>query len=362
MWLASIEPLARSIDDRQTQPNRVTFDWPGVTARFAIERASAVEVLINDSTPTGTRFVVSLDGPDGQFERQQIQTFETRRGVHSYPLAAGSVLAAAESVTVSLLHTQEAQYIKSGPSSNVTVLGFATDGLLKEGGPRPWRIEFIGDSITAGYGAAAAVVPCEASVFTNDFSVTYAHLLCESLRAECFIEAYSGIGMYKSFPSPFPGQRLTMPERFHDTLAGVPGGHPWRPGRDGDGWVPQAVVINLGTNDFQPGREDDPAFVVAYVDAYERFVTELAGAYSRPARGPPVFFLGVGPMRLTYAEVVETVLARLAKKGQVEAHYLDLSLAPGYEVGCDFHPAASANKAMADKALPVIAQAMGWLD
>lgn len=223
----------------------------------------------------------------------------------------------------------------------------------------------IGDSITAGYGSNAGTVPCQASIYTNDFSLTYAHLLCASLNADCFVEAVSGIGMYKSYPDPEPGRNLSMPERYHDTLAGLHGAYPWRPGRDGGGWAPHAVVINLGTNDFQPGREGDGAFVAAFVGAYVAFVTELAGAYGKVAeagRGPPVFFLGVGPMRTTYAAAVREVLRRLAL-GPVEAHFLDLSLPEGVELGgCNNHPAAEAQRAMAEKARPVIAQAMGWLD
>lgn len=363
---------------RDEQRSRVTFDWPGVQARFGLQGASAVEVLIDDSTPTGTLFSVSLDGPDGEFQRQHVQTILSRRGVHSYPLASGEVLAAAGNVAVSLLHTQEARFIEAGPSSNVTVLGFATDGSLQGkggggggGGPErlPRRLEIIGDSITAGYGAAATVVPCEASIFTNDHSLTYAHLLCKSLGAECFVEAFSGVGMYRSYPDP--GVNMTMPERFQDTLAGVPGAFPWRAGLDGGGWVPHAVMIALGTNDFQPGSEDDPAFVSAFVDAYVGFVTTLADTYAQaaaddpPAGGPPVFFLAVGPMRMTYAAAVREVLKRLADgKGEtkIEAHYVDLGLDSGFDQGCHRHPAASAHKAMADKAGPAIAQAMRWAD
>ena len=215
-------------------------------------------------------------------------------------------------------------------------------------------------------------MPCNASVFTNDFSVTYAHLLCESLNADCFVEAVSGIGMYRSYPDPGPGRNLTMPERYHDTLTGAHGLYPWRPGKDGGGWAPHAVVINLGTNDFQPGRETDGAFLAAFVEAYVAFVTQLAEAYAKVAeagRGPPAFFLGVGPMRTTYAAAVREVLRRLAgPPGQkaptgIEAYFLDLALPEGVELGgCNSHPAAAAQRAMAEKARPVIAQAMGWLD
>lgn len=132
---------------RDEEYGRATFDWPGVTARFGLERGSALKVSIDDSTPTGTRFAVYLDGPARQFGRQHVQTILTRQGVHSYTLAAGEVLAAAGQVTVSMVHTQEARFIDASTQSNVTVLGFATDGFLAEEGPqpqRPWRMEVRG--------------------------------------------------------------------------------------------------------------------------------------------------------------------------------------------------------------------------
>ena len=137
-----IQWVGRVLQEEET--GRTTFDWPGVTARFGLERASTVEVAIDDSTPTGTRFAVYLDGPARQFGREHVQTFLTRQGSHSYTLASGEVLESAGSVVVSLMHTQEARFIDAGPASNITVLGFSTDGFFAEGGPqprRPWRME-----------------------------------------------------------------------------------------------------------------------------------------------------------------------------------------------------------------------------
>lgn len=148
-----IQWVGRVLSDEET--GRATFDWPGVTARFGLKRASTVEVAIDDSTPTGTRFAVYLDGPARQFGREHVQTFLTRQGSHSYTLASGEVLEAAGSVVVSLMHTQEARFIDAGPVSNITVLGFSTDGFRAEGGPqprRPWRMEVLRTRWSGGLG------------------------------------------------------------------------------------------------------------------------------------------------------------------------------------------------------------------
>ena len=192
-----------------------------------------VEVLVNDTTVAGTRFAVYLDSPG--MAQQHLQTFSTQRGIISYPLLRGNVPQAQElvfpsNVTLSLVHTQECQYLaETAAGDNVTVVGFSTDGFLSRPPPATRRLEFIGDSITAGYGAEAAA-PCHPSVQTNDYVLTWAHLLCQALDAECYTEAYSGSGVIFSYPDP-ASPPLTMPERYHDTLASNhqkgEGGHPW---------------------------------------------------------------------------------------------------------------------------------------
>ena len=139
-----------------------------------------------------------------------------------------------EAVTISLAHTQEARYINASSQTNITVHGFWTDGtplnpssstttsmslgLLGDSFPlhQPMRsLEIIGDSITAGemlslrlscllscliitlhffciplgFGAAGTK-PCNQSIFTNDHSLTYSHLLCRGFQAQVQIAAF----------------------------------------------------------------------------------------------------------------------------------------------------------------------------
>lgn len=406
---------------------RVTFDWPGVTASFRIEgNASIVEVLVNDTTVEGTRFAVYLDSP-GQ-EQQHLQTFLTKRGIMYYPLLSGNKfqtrgLALPSDVTLSLVHTQESRYLaETAAGDNVTVVGFTTNGLLASPLPATRRLEFIGDSITAGYGADAAA-PCHPSVVNNNYALTWAHLLCQKLRAECFVEAYSGSGVIFSYPDP-ASPPVTMPERYHDTLASNrlkgEGGHPWVV--DMDAFRPDAIVINLGTNDFCCGGAQNASFVQEYEDAYLSFVMGVVQSYAVPSarerngkmeetnegyeilrrsvevkevgvmadlsalrekdemislrdaalRGSPPFlasslsypvvFLGVGPMSDQYKAPLQRVLKRLINHG-IRAHYLDLILPPNVAMGgCDSHPNEEVHQQVARHALPVLASVMGWED
>jgi hypothetical protein len=95
----------------------------------------------------------------------------TLPGLRSYTLLAGRALAGAQEVDVELLHTLEYRFVGASVGHNVSVLGFDTDGELLGVGfeGRRRRLEFIGDSITAGAGNVL-LDPCIQSAFTNDFS------------------------------------------------------------------------------------------------------------------------------------------------------------------------------------------------
>lgn len=151
----------------------------------------------------------------GEFVGQKIQTFLTSKGIKNYTLISGSELEEIDGkVTVSLVHTQEARFIRASSQRNITVHGMYGDGtplnptsmmastvsLESSGENTPdslsfqqavaaagrgerRRIDIIGDSVTCGYGAAGNK-PCNQSIFTNDHTLTYVHLLCVAFQAD----------------------------------------------------------------------------------------------------------------------------------------------------------------------------------
>lgn len=70
---------------------------------------------------------------------------------------------------------------------------------------------------------------------------------------------------------------------------GTPAGNLW----DFSSWVPDGVVVNLGTNDNLNGR---PGLVPEYNATYKKLVLDAAEAYTRHGAKAPHFFLAVGPM------------------------------------------------------------------
>ena len=71
-----------------------------------------------------------------------------------------------------------------------------------------------------------------------------------------------------------------MPGYFLQTLGGKANSADW----DFKRWTPDAVVINLGTNDF--GKDSGPAWEAAFTAAFITFVKNITATYGeyRPWR------------------------------------------------------------------------------
>ncbi len=103
------------------------------------------------------------------------------------------------------------------------------------------RIEFIGDSITVGYGTLGNG-ETEWSTATEDGSVTYAALTGKALNAEYNVVAISGRGLAHNTDGTTD---KLMPSLYIKTDEYNNPGAAW----SFTDFVPDVVVINLGTND-----------------------------------------------------------------------------------------------------------------
>jgi lysophospholipase L1-like esterase len=123
----------------------------------------------------------------------------------------------------------------------LTIPGVELDGELLPVRARPHKIEVIGDSITSGEGAVGSVM--EQDWVSAFFSATNAYpwKLAERLDADVQVFSQSGFGVTCSWDGSdfgalpkYYGQEIIFADAPHDFTE----------------WQPDAVVINLGTNDF----------------------------------------------------------------------------------------------------------------
>jgi len=161
------------------------------------------------------------------------------------------------------------------------------------------KIEFIGDSITCAYGVDGTEADTY-STATQDGSKSYAYLTAKKLNADYSLVSYSGYAILSAVT--FDGERTpntALPE-FYDKL-GIAVGEamftlgknefddgsyelqstPWNPNE----FVPDLIVINLGTNDSFYFYTIDQSKVAAetevFVQKYEEFLAQLRSIYPK---------------------------------------------------------------------------------
>ena len=311
------------------------FAWSGTgfAARFA---GSSVSVDLDNED--AYYFQAVIDG-------KQTDRFAVAKGRAVRTVARG--LAAGEH-TLELYREIEAVYGSS------QLLGF-TEGTLLAPPPSSGRlIEFVGDSITAGYGNLGNEPhpdygnpnPCHFSFETESAYMSYGALTARALGADASIIAVSGWGVYRSNAG---SAEEVLPKVYDNTV-----GMEKRPVWDFR-TKPQAVVINLGTNDFERG---DPG--TAYVTALGNFVDTVRSHY--PAAW---IFCAVGTMfsAAQHAKAMGYVQSVVASRGGDAAKVATVDLGSQDALqgtGCDWHPSVTECRRMADVLAPVIKQKLGW--
>ena len=143
-------------------------------------------------------------------------------------------------------------------------------------------IQFIGNSITCGYGNMVSIAPPpNGNPLTGFHSenenayMSYAMQTARKLRAIPMLVSFSGKGIYRNFEGD---TNETMPKiygRIHlqDSASAIWGGDPARETTTG------IIVINLGSNDYfsesRNGRLNDAVFVKTYI----KFVSKIINLY-----------------------------------------------------------------------------------
>ena len=280
-----------------------TFDWPGVRVSLLVLTTTSVWANIRSPGAVRGLFRVRVDGVN-------VSSVATDNSTGLYCVASGldaMVPHAIELVSVlepALLHPQP--FLPAPPFAALSVASFGveTHGRLV-GPPAPLtrRLAFVGDSITAGFGAGGtAPADCpNPAVFSEDNDVTYGRVLCAKFGAACDVVAWSGKGLYEN--SPTAGTNETMPSYYAQALGAgqAPGAATWDAAR----FVPDAVVINLGTNDVGHGHDTGPAWERNFTLAYVAFLAELAKLHNRPAL--PIF-AAIGPLTDKPAALIQAAV------------------------------------------------------
>jgi lysophospholipase L1-like esterase len=148
----------------------------------------------------------------------------------------------------------------------------------------------------------------------------------------------------------------TIPELYDRVLTYDP-----RQAWDFSKWVPDVVVINLGTNDFAQANPDEKNWTAAY----RQFIARVRGHYPQAqiycATGPCLGDDQARKAKSTLLAYVNSIVAAEQAAGDKKVHALDFgqqSLEDG--VGADWHPGVKTQSIMAGKLEDAVRRDLGW--
>lgn len=221
-------------------------------------------------------------------------------------------------------------------------------GMIRPTPERDRKIEFIGDSITAGYGVDDEDPQHTFSTETEDVTKTYAFKTAAALDADYSIVAFSGYGIISGYSGD--GQRVTsqLVPHYYDKV----GDEAW----DFKGFVPDLIVINLGTNDDSYAREDRDK-QEEFASQYTEFLKQVR-AHNPDAR--MLCTLGIMGDRL-YPFVEQAVAAYTQQTGDTRIATMKFDVQkPEDGYSADWHPSEATQNKAAEKLTAKIREWMGW--
>ncbi|SFX89690.1 SGNH/GDSL hydrolase family protein [Cytophaga hutchinsonii] len=337
-----------------SNPKAPAFWFPGISIKASFQGPS-IDVVIKDDasgTDQGTNYY-------NIFIDQQLHTVLKVNAEDTLYKIARNLTDANH--TIEVFKRTEAQV---GSSSFKGFCLQANKNLTASAKPAH-KIEFIGDSYTCGYGNELSIpAPPNGNPDTGFHSVNennytaWGAIVARELDAEYHCTAYSGRGIYRNNNGAATGVLPSIYNRINPDDASSQ----WNTAT----YIPDVIVIHLGTNDFAPEQLSTPDMVdsAAFVSGYINFITTLRSYY------PAAKIICVRPNSLTdYYPVGLKALTRMTRYTKAvtdhfvptDANVFYFALAPqNAPYGEDWHPSAATHQSMAAQIKTFIKTRAGW--
>ncbi len=260
------------------------------------------------------------------------------------PIILASGLAAGDH-TIELVRRTEAWV------GEVQFLDFNVTGgsLLEPPAPSSRRIEFIGDSITCGYGNEGTSQYQSFTTKNENAYLAYGAVTARLLNADPVTVCWSGKGVIRNYN----GDTTDLIPSIYSRILPYSATPVW----DSSKWIPQAVVINLGTNDFSAGTPDKTAFTTAYSGFVAKIRSQYPDAHIYCVLGPMLYGDGLTNAR----DFINTVVAQKNSSGDVKVHFIEFPVQDGTNgYGEDWHPSVKTHELMANQLAAEIRNDLGW--
>jgi len=225
------------------------------------------------------------------------------------------------------------------------------------------KIEFIGNSITCGYGNEGLDKFEHFDYATENHYYSYASIAARNLEAQHWVVARSGIGAYRNYDGPKTGNpESCMPVQYEYT------GYAWKPELrqetsflsekwDFSRYQPDVVCINLGTNDLSTNNYDLNLLKQGY-----KKLLKMVRQHNPMAK---IVFL-TGSMLYNQelqeaCQLLNEIAAEAQAAGDKEVYRFDMAPISGEEFyGNDYHPNVYQDEKMAVELTAYLRDLMGW--
>lgn len=213
---------------------------------------------------------------------------------------------------------------------------------------KPWKIEYIGDSITCGYGVEGNLENTY-STSTENATKAYAYLSAQAVDADYSLVSFSGHGLISGYTGDGVINTDCLVQPFYEKLGRSGGKFGSEVAVDSVEWnfdqfIPDIVVINLGTNDASYCKDEEKC--KGFQKEYVKF---LHTVHARNPKAQIVCALGVmGDELYAYVKAAAQAYSRETGDSSITTfHFTEQDIEKGY--GVDYHPCVANQKKAAEE-------------
>lgn len=213
------------------------------------------------------------------------------------------------------------------------------------------KIEFIGNSITCGFGNDMEI-PCgNGSKWYDQHNAywSYASRTARAVNAAYMISAISGAGIYRNWNSDGP----TVPQQYENTFLNTDSGNRW----NFNSYIPDIVTIALGTNDMSNGDGKTvrlPFDKVKYIEGYKKFIKTIYSHYPNAQLVLMNSPMVNGQNNVLLKECITTVQSEINSEVKPVKPVKTFWFNEMQPAGCGYHPSIADHDVMAQQLIPFI--------
>ncbi len=205
------------------------------------------------------------------------------------------------------------------------------------------KIEFIGDSITCGYGNIPPYNLPELTAEIEDGTQTYGYFLTEKFNTDSRFVCVSGAPVYRNYLGGIGDffKRYAWND-YNDDVA-----------YDFSSWTPDLVIVNLGTND--TGAQGSTT--AEFLSGARKWLNFIREKYPKAK-----ILWAYGAMNQDNVQRIQDTVKYFNDNGDKNIYFQKLTLMDGAidGVGGGGHPTVATHKKLAEELEPIIKQIMGW--